>query len=141
MAIINGKSKKLSLNKQHDYITLRTPNGNYTVSWKGAKATGRLVQDDKAFTAIDNFIMAQDNYLDGMKELLKVGVIRKLWKNFDKVYAVEKIEVGDFITLTDLFAKKYPGKYEVKEVKRVTIFIQIEDDVMGISKDFMNKVK
>ena len=55
MAIVKG-TNGLSLNIQHDYITLRTPNGNYTTSWGGAKASGKLGSHKTAFNNIDKFV-------------------------------------------------------------------------------------
>jgi hypothetical protein len=54
--IIKGSEKTLTINAQHDYLTLRTPNGNYTSSWSGAKASGKLGTHPTAFNNIDKFI-------------------------------------------------------------------------------------
>lgn len=46
--------EKLSLNEQHDYITLKTPNGNYTHSRFSSKASGKLAYHPTAFKNIFN---------------------------------------------------------------------------------------
>lgn len=54
MATIKSKhTPKLSINNQHDYMTLRTPNGNFTCSYGGAKASGKIAS---AFRALDTYI-------------------------------------------------------------------------------------
>lgn len=83
-------SKKLSLNKQHEYITLRTPNGNYTNSFSGAKASGRLALDSNSFNAIDghvqNLVRKGKTYGAAMETLLDESILSILWPDWNKEY-------------------------------------------------------
>ena len=58
MAIEKSKhSPKLSLNVQHDYITLRTPNGNFTAGYSRFKASGGITNE--SFTKLMKFVEEQ----------------------------------------------------------------------------------
>ncbi len=79
------KTNGLSLNTQHDFITLKTPNGNFTVSWRGTKASGKLALNKKAFDALDNYVQTESeksSYGEAMNNLLKPEVITSLWSDW-----------------------------------------------------------
>lgn len=144
MATIKGKNG-LSLNVQHDYITLKTPNGNYTTSWGGSKGSGKLGQNDKAFSAIDKYIETNrknSNLGDVMKTLLDPKVLSSLWSDWN-----EEIKKNDFIP-TDtvkfnqpLFMKKYPNGGVVVKVAKKYVYIKLTDTNETIGFDYNTLVK
>jgi hypothetical protein len=84
---LNMAKKLLSLNVQHNYITLKTPNGNFTVSRSGYKATGKLASSDKAFKAILNFFdtRRKAGYNNGevMNMLADEKILVSLWPDWN----------------------------------------------------------
>lgn len=144
MATIKGKSG-LSLNVQHDYITLKTPNGNYTSSWGGSKGSGKLAQDDKSFVAIDKYVETnkkKSSVGDVMKTLLDPKVLSSLWSNWN-----EEIKVNDFVPTDKVkfnitpFIKKYPRGGEVVKVAKKYVFIKLIDTNETIGFDYNVLVK
>ena len=133
------QTSKLSLNVQHDYLTLKTPNGCFTVNRSGAKASGKLVM---AFDKIDNHIqhlvkVKNKNYEEAMKTLLDENLMTKLFPQWnDELNSFTK---GDMVKMTDVFAKKYPGVYEVTEMKRKTCYVKTPNGVIGFDSAFMVK--
>ena len=131
MSIVKGKNG-LSLNIQHDYITLRTPNGNFTTSWSGAKASGKLAMNDKAFKAIDKYIQTKSKTSDFgsvMNTLLDPKVLSSLWSEWNEEVKTNDFVINDnvkFITNT-IFATKYPNGGIVKSVSRKNVFITLVD--------------
>ncbi len=143
MATIKSKSHKgLSLNVQFDYITLKTPNGNFTRSRYGSKSTGKLAAHPTAFRSIDNFINDQKgmNLQESMERLLDPSVLSKLFPGFDE--AIPQISVGDSVRYEG-GVKEFDGLVgEVKSVKPKYAFIQFpgRSGAIGLDKSFLKKV-
>jgi hypothetical protein len=120
--------KGLSLNVQHDYITLKMPIGNYTYGRYGAKTSGQLVSMPGAFKAIDDYVYNKEDkrpLLDRFKELLKPKVMDKLVPGWDKPKVVN-ISVGDNVLFADDFmAKRYPDKYKVELIKGKFAYLKV----------------
>lgn len=144
MTTIKGKDG-LSLNVQHDYITLKTPNGNYTTSWSGSKGSGKLGQDNKAFDAIDKYVETnkkKSSTGDVMKTLLDPKVLSSLWNNWN-----EEVKKNDFVPTNKvkftqpLFIKKYPNGGEVVKVSKKYVFIKLIDTNETIGFDYNILVK
>lgn len=80
---------RATLNTQHDYITLRMPNGNFTVSYSGYKASGGLVDDDGgAFKRFVNHVKKERQTKtvgEVMEELTKKELLDSIWSDWDKV--------------------------------------------------------
>lgn len=128
MASIKG-TNGLSLNIQHDYITLKTPNGNFTTSWGGAKASGKLAKNQKAFNALDKYVQSSENFGDAMKNLLKPEILTTLWSDWNAPVKKNDFVPGDVVKFESdsLFAKKYPNGGVVNSVSRVNVFIKLAD--------------
>ena len=137
----------LSLNLQHDYITLKTPNGNYTSSWGGAKASGKLALNGKAFRAIDVYVETErktKNMGDVKESLLDPKVLTRLWPDWN-----EDVPKNDF-TPTEkvkfipdsMYAKKFPKGGVVTKVSRKNVFIRLEDtkEVIGFDYTTLKRV-
>ena len=111
---------KITINSQHDYITLKLPVGNFTTSFGGAKASGQLVGMKNAFETLDNYVQTNSKTRsigEVMNDLTNPELMDKLVPDWDKPKVVI-IDVGNSVKFTNqLFAKKYPSKYEVVEVK------------------------
>lgn len=133
----------LSLNEQHEYITLRTPNGNYTISFGGAKATGKLAAHPTAFRNIDKYVKNYNTYGEAMKTLLDPVVLSGLWAEWN-----EKVEDNTFLPNdnvrfnNNIFIKKYPNGGVVKLVKRKNVYILLADtnETIGFDYQFLTKV-
>ena len=144
MATIKGKDG-LSLNVQHDYITLKTPNGNYTISWNGAKGSGKLSLNDKDFDAIDKYVQTNrknSSVGDVMKTLLDPKVLSTLWCDWN-----EEVKKNDFVPTDKVrfnsnpFLKKYPKGGEVVKVAKKYVFIKLIDTNETIGFDYNTLVK
>jgi len=132
MSTVKTPKAKLSLNIQRDYITLRTPNGNYTNSWGGAKASGKLAMHKTAFTNIDKFVMSESklsSFGDAMNKLTDGAVLSTLWSEWDEVVAVNDFKATDKVVFTSdtMFSKKYPSGGVVRSVSRKNVFITLSD--------------
>ncbi len=137
---------KLSLNVQHDYITLRTPNGNYTSSWGGAKASGNLAKNNVAFRKIDDYVHKTPrpegkNFGYIMETLTNPEILSKLWPEWNDEVPVNNFKVGDVVKFrpTSFFVKKYPNGGVVKEVARKNVYIKTEKGVIGFDYQELTK--
>lgn len=123
---------KITLNIQHDYITLKLPVGNFTTSYGGVKASGELITMEGAFKAIDNYIKnkaegSNMNYGDIMQELTNPVLMDQLVPGWDKPKVLD-IKAGDTVKFSQAtFAKKYPLEYEVVQVKGKYAFCKITE--------------
>ena len=141
------KKSKLSLNNQHDYITLKTPNGNYTLSWNGSKASGNLARHPNAFHKIDGYVQRehkQNNrtYGEIMNDLLNPTLLSTLWPEWDAEVPENNFGEGDTVMFKhNLFLKKYPKGGKVKSVKRKTVYIHLFDINQVIGFDYQELVK
>jgi hypothetical protein len=144
------KSKEpLTLNIQHDYITLKTPNGNYTTSWNGARASGKLAYHPTAFTNIDKYVQTEvkkpgANYGDVMASLTDPKILSTLWPEWN-----ETVEPNNFVPTDKVvfnqpaFFKKYPKGGIVKSVSRKNVYIQLFDtnEVIGFDYQTLTKIQ
>jgi hypothetical protein len=117
------------LNIQHSYITLKLPTGNFTTSFSGAKASGQLAKMPGAFQALDRYVQAAGktkSFGEAMNDLLDTALLDKLVPGWDKPIAAETFAPGDKAAFkSGLFAKKYPGTYEVKGQKGKYTYILV----------------
>lgn len=142
MATVKG-TNGLSLNIQHDYITLKTPNGNFTTSWGGAKASGQLAKNSKAFNALDKYVQTSDNFGDAMKRLLDPTVLTSLWSDWNAEVKKNDFVPGDVVNFeaNSLFKKKYPNGGVVNSVSRVNVFIKLADRTEICGFDYRELIK
>ena len=123
------KNTAPKLNVQHDYITLKLPTGNFTTSFAGAKVSGQLVKMKGAFEALDKYVQTAvktKSFGEAMNDLLNPKLLDKLVPGWDKPVVAEVFEPGDKVSLnSSLFAKKYPGTYEVSQTKGKYTYILI----------------
>lgn len=123
------------LNVQHNYITLKLPTGNFTTSYSGAKCSGQLVKMKGAFTALDNYVqtaMKTKSAGDAMNDLLNPKLLNKLVPGWDKPVIAEVFIKEDQVSFKDgMFAKKYPGKYEVVSSKGKYVYIKVPNKRTG----------
>lgn len=144
--IIRGKHKSLTINSQRNYITLRTPNGNYTCKFSGATASGKLAHHPTAFKNIDNFIMKENkktNYGEAMKKLLDPDLLTELWPEWNEAIQKNEFKIGDnAIHKPDsIFRKKYPKGGKVVKVARKNVYLQIEGERGAIGFDYNYLIK
>lgn len=125
----------LSINIQQDYITLRTPNGNFTSSWNGAKASGRLAYDAKAFKAIDEYVQAfQGTVGEAIKSLTDPTTLTKLWPNWNQEVPKNVIKVSDKVGFKarSPFKRKYKEDYYVvAKIAPKYIYVRIGKELVG----------
>jgi predicted ATP-dependent Lon-type protease len=129
MAIKTSIKNTPKLNIQHNYITLKLPTGNFTTSYGGAKCSGQLVKMKGAFTALDTYVQTASktkSYGEAMNDLLNPVLLTKLVPGWDKPVIADTFVTGDSVSFTDgMFAKKYPGKFEVASVKGKYVYIKV----------------
>lgn len=83
--------KLLSIIEQHDYMSLVTPNGRFTMSYGGEKASGFLAMpsETKFFDAMIKFVRAESvkpgmNFGKAFKKLEDEKKLTTLWPNWNK---------------------------------------------------------
>ena len=117
------------LNIQHSYITLKLPTGNFTTSYGGAKVSGQLVKMKGAFEALDKYVQTAGktkSFGEAMNDLLNPKLLDQLVPGWDKPVVAEVFAPKDQVSFKDgLFAKKYPGTYEVRQMKGKYTYILI----------------
>lgn len=142
---------KVSLNIQHDYITLKLPVGNFTTSYGGAKASGELAGMKGAFAALDKYVqerMKNKTAGEAMQELTNPELLDQLVPGWDKPTVVE-VNAGDTVKFTEsIFTKKYPSEYEVHSVKNKYAYLKVPStreksgfEVIGFAKHVLTVVK
>ena len=134
MAIVKGPDKSITLNEQRDYLTLRTPNGNFTTSWGGAKSSGKLATHPTAFRAMDRFVQTEGKKTsigESMRLLLDPKVLSKFWPEWNETVKPNTFVVGDVVSFdpSSMFAKKHKGGVVVK-VARKSVFIRQPDNTL-----------
>ena len=105
----SSHTAKLSLNVQYDYITLRTPNGNFTVGRSGYKATGNV--DPVSFDKLCKFV-SSGKFGKKMEKLLNPTVLSKYFPQWDKVVNKVNFKVGDKVKVDDRLILKAYGTIE-----------------------------
>lgn len=127
------KKPLLTLNEQHDYITLRTPNGNFTRSWCSSKATGLLGKNNSCFMNIENYI---NNYIktdgatvgEAMKNLTDPKILTTLFPDWNLPVEENSFSQGQSVTFKNpIFLKKYPNGGVVESVKKKYVYLTLTD--------------
>jgi hypothetical protein len=138
----------LSLNIQHDYITIKTPNGNYTTSWNGSRASGKLGIHPTAFRNIDRYVETEvrkpgGNYGDVMKTLTDPKVLSTLWPEWNETVEPNNFAPTDKVVFKSdsMFARKFPKGGVVVKVSRINIFVRLSDtnEVIGFDYQTLKK--
>lgn len=103
----------LKLNEQYDYITLKTPNGNFTMNRNGFKASGEIPMDvfNKLTKYVNNF---KGTPGEAMKSLLDEKIMASIWPDFNKVTTYD-FKVGETVVVKDY--PKY-GSGKILELKK-----------------------
>ena len=132
------KTSTPKLNIQRNYITLKLPTGNFTSSFSGAKASGQLVKMKGAFQALDNYVQTASktkSYGEAMNDLLNPVLLDQLVPGWDKPVIAEVFVAGDKVVFkSGLFAKKYPGTYDVRSQKGKYTYITVTNKV-GVAEN------
>ena len=126
------------LNIQHNYITLKLPTGNFTTSYSGAKASGQLAKIPGAFQALDRYVQTAGktkSFGEAMNDLLNPVLLDQLVPGWDKPVIAEVFVAGDKIVFkSGMFAKKYPGTYDVRSQKGKYTYITVTNKV-GVAEN------
>lgn len=120
MAIEKNRQGTLSLNFQHEFITLRTPNGNFTTSFGGAKASGIMASVPGLLSQLDNFVKNFSGTKgDAMRALMDEQKLASFWPDWNKKYEI-KFVVGDTVSV-DGMTKYQNGKVEKMNKKTASV--------------------
>lgn len=132
------KTAAPKLNIQHNYITLKLPTGNFTTSYGGAKASGQLAKMPGAFQALDKYVQTAGktkSFGEAMNDLLNPVLLNKLVPGWDKPVIAEVFVAGDKVVFkSGMFAKKYPGTYDVRSQKGKYTYITVTNKV-GVAEN------
>lgn len=132
------KTAAPKLNIQHNYITLKLPTGNFTTSYGGAKASGQLAKMPGAFQALDKYVQTAGktkSFGEAMNDLLNPVLLNKLVPGWDKPVIAEVFVAGDKVVFkSGMFAKKYPGTYDVRSQKGKYTYITVVNKV-GVAEN------
>ena len=138
MATKTKKTAAPKLNIQHNYITLKLPTGNFTTSYGGAKASGQLTKMPGAFTALDKYVQTAGktkSFGEAMNDLLNPVLLDQLVPGWDKPVIAEVFVTGDKVVFkSGMFAKKYPGTYDVRSQKGKYTYITVVNKV-GVAEN------
>lgn len=115
----------LSLNIQHDCLTLKMPTGNFTYNRSGTKASGQFAHMKGAFDALNKYVQTEGKNktnAEVFKDLLNPDLMDKLVPGWDKPSAIDK-SVGDnadrYDRLRSFFMVESVGveKHTIKKVE------------------------
>ena len=138
MATKTKKTAAPKLNIQHNYITLKLPTGNFTTSYGGAKASGQLAKMPGAFQALDKYVQTAGktkSFGEAMNDLLNPVLLDQLVPGWDKPVIAEVFVAGDKVVFkSGMFAKKYPGTYDVRSQKGKYTYITVVNKV-GVAEN------
>ena len=138
MATKTKKTAAPKLNIQHNYITLKLPTGNFTTSYGGAKASGQLAKMPGAFQALDKYVQTAGktkSFGEAMNDLLNPALLDQLVPGWDKPVVAEVFVAGDKVVFkSGMFAKKYPGTYDVRSQKGKYTYITVVNKV-GVAEN------
>jgi len=138
MATKTKKTAAPKLNIQHNYITLKLPTGNFTTSYGGAKASGQLAKMPGAFQALDKYVQTAGktkSFGEAMNDLLNPVLLDQLVPGWDKPVVAEVFVAGDKVVFkSGMFAKKYPGTYDVRSQKGKYTYITVVNKV-GVAEN------
>ncbi len=120
----------ISLVENHDYLMIKTANWAFTMSYGGEKVSGTILKAEGVFEKMCQFVAdfkktPGTTNGDAMRALATKGALDKIWLEWSTATAPE-IAVGDIVKIPD-FPKKYPGEYEVVEVKRAYAYLRLSD--------------
>ncbi len=125
----SSKRAVAKLNVQHDYITLKLPTGNFTVSFGGVKVSGQLVNMPGAFRALDQYVQKErkeKNMGDVMNQLTDPIILDSLVPGWDKPIIADKFTEGDIVKFKGApFSTKFPEKYVVNSHKGKYVYINL----------------
>lgn len=145
MATVKGQKPGYSLNIQHEFLTLKTPYGNYTTSYSGEKMSGQLVTIPGAFKRCNEYIA---KFFADNKGKNNQDAMVALMNDFEKVVPevadlgeTQTLEPGDVVRFKDgHFKKKYPGEYVIDNVKKSSAFVRLDGGgLMGFPVYSMEK--
>lgn len=130
---------KLSLNLQHDYITLRTPNGNFTAGYSRFKASGGI--DRVSFEKLMKFVDPKGDLsgcVDNMRKLLDPKVLSKYfpdWDNAPVTPALVKVKKGQ---TAEIDLTKIKEAKNLKDVKtRYAVRGKVKGSVLKVTKKYV----
>ena len=131
----------ISLIDNHDFMTIKTANWSFTMSYSGEKASGSLVKAVGVFEKLCDFIKnykatnAGSKNGDAMRALATKEALDNLWPEWTRARQV--VEVGAIVRVPT-YGKKYQGEYEVTSVKRAYGYLKISDtETIGFPMDDM----
>ena len=132
----SSRTSKLSLNTQHDYITLRTPNGNFTVNRSGYKATGNI--DNTVFDNLVNFVKT-GMVGERMEQLLNPSVLSKFFPNWDAAVNTPTLKVGQTVKVDDPLVLKSYGTIQgvVEKINTKNVVVRFPKGRLSVPKNMV----
>ncbi len=125
MSIIKSThTTKLSLNVQHDYLTLRTPNGNFTVGRYGTKSTK---MDADSHEKLTKYVRTskKKTLQDTMESLLNPKTLSKYFPNWEVEKSSKSYKVGQKVKFTHpQIVKRFGSAGTIVEVLRSNVVVQ-----------------
>lgn len=104
--------KMPSVNYQHDYITIKFPNGNFTLSRSGYKASGDI--NNNVFNGLMRYFeTVEGNIREKIENLFSSGVISQIYPNWD-VKIEYDFKVDDEVVLN------YKGQAHVGKIVKIS---------------------
>lgn len=125
--------KKLSIIESHEYMSLVTPNGRFTMGYRGEKASGNLVNSKTTFDNLINFVNGKVKsdklkFGEAFRMLADEKVIAALWPEWD-VVEVNPYK-GDGTERVEMAIAKYTAKYgpgTIVEVRKLNVFVKFDN--------------
>lgn len=103
-------------------IVLNLPKSKFIVSFSGAKYSGDITREE--FKRLDAYIRKESKtkpLLESMTDLLNIDLLNTLIPGWDIFQIGDTVEFVDDATFSD----KYPGIFEIKEIRGNYIFIDL----------------
>lgn len=125
--------KELKLDVRHDWISLKTPNGNFTVSRNGVKATGQLAVHFDAINKRFKQLLEGSTTGEAMAKLATPEEMNVLFPDWNKVVLFE-LAIGDKAKIIDeYYAAKYPEVGVITKIDRKNCSIKFPSQSGNIS--------
>ena len=134
----SSHTAKLSLNVHYDYITLRTPNGNFTIGRSGYKATGNV--DPVSFDKLCKFV-SSGKFGKKMEQLLNPTVLSKYFPQWDEAVNKVKFKVGDKVEVNEpLILKSYgTNKGVIEKINTKNIVVRFPKGRVSVPASLVTK--
>jgi hypothetical protein len=126
------KNEKLSIITRQDSMTLKTPNGSFTMGYGGERMSGNMVNVPGLFKKMVNYVNSLmksgkfKNFGDAFSTLANPKVMSALWPDWNKIEG-NPFKIGDAVTFIDAKLSKKYGAGVVTDIKKQNVVVKFPE--------------